>query len=82
MLIEGRATNACLKLVVKLDGASVTTVGGLAATDGTLSPVQATVAHAVFHATGSRVRDLPITIDKLLASRTSDNLINPKVHAS
>jgi len=27
------------------------------------------VANAVFHATGIRVRDLPITLDKLLAAR-------------
>ena len=28
--------------------------------------IPAAVANAVFHATGKRVRDLPITIDKLL----------------
>ena len=31
--------------------------------------VAAAVANAVFHATGIRVRDLPITLDKLLAVR-------------
>jgi xanthine dehydrogenase YagR molybdenum-binding subunit len=29
--------------------------------------VAAAVANAVYHATGKRVRDLPITLDKLLA---------------
>jgi hypothetical protein len=31
-----------------------------------ISSVAAAVANAVFHATGIRVRDLPITLDKLL----------------
>jgi len=29
--------------------------------------VPAAIANAVYHATGNRVRDLPITLDKLLA---------------
>jgi len=29
--------------------------------------VPAAIANAVYHATGKRVRDLPITLDKLLA---------------
>ena len=31
-----------------------------------ITGVAAAVANAVFHATGRRVRDLPITVDKLL----------------
>ena len=29
--------------------------------------IPAAIANAVFHATGKRIRDLPITLDKLLA---------------
>jgi xanthine dehydrogenase YagR molybdenum-binding subunit len=32
-----------------------------------ITGVVAAVANAVFHATGRRVRDLPITLDKLLS---------------
>jgi hypothetical protein len=32
-----------------------------------ITGVGAAVANAVYHATGARVRDLPITLDKLLA---------------
>jgi len=32
-----------------------------------ITGVPAALANAVFHATGTRVRDLPITLDKLLA---------------
>jgi len=31
-----------------------------------ITGVTAAIANAVFHATGKRVRDLPITLDKLL----------------
>jgi xanthine dehydrogenase YagT iron-sulfur-binding subunit len=41
VLIDGRRMNACLALAVMQDGKSVTTVEGLAAEDGTLSPLQA-----------------------------------------
>ena len=33
-----------------------------------ITGVAAAVANAVYHATGVRVRDLPITLDKLLAA--------------
>jgi hypothetical protein len=29
-------------------------------------PAAAAIANAVFHATGKRIRDLPITLDKLI----------------
>lgn len=40
VLLEGAAVRACLLLAVQADGATVTTVEGLAAPDGTLHPVQ------------------------------------------
>jgi carbon-monoxide dehydrogenase small subunit len=38
--LNGDAVRACLMLAVQADGASITTVEGLAAADGTLHPVQ------------------------------------------
>jgi carbon-monoxide dehydrogenase small subunit len=40
VMIDGEAVRACLMLAVQADGASITTVEGLAAADGTLHPVQ------------------------------------------
>jgi carbon-monoxide dehydrogenase small subunit len=40
ILVDGQAVRACLMLAVQADGASVTTVEGLAAADGGLHPVQ------------------------------------------
>ena len=40
VLVDGRRMNSCLTLVVQCDGLEITTVEGLAADDGTLSPVQ------------------------------------------
>jgi xanthine dehydrogenase YagT iron-sulfur-binding subunit len=49
VLVNGRRINSCLSLAVMQDGASVTTVEGLAAADGTLSPIQqAFVDHDAF----------------------------------
>ncbi len=31
-----------------------------------MEPAAAAIANAVFHAAGKRIRDLPITLDKLL----------------
>ena len=39
--LNGRAVKACSMLAVQADGASITTIEGLAATDGTLHPMQA-----------------------------------------
>jgi carbon-monoxide dehydrogenase small subunit len=41
ILLDGEAVRACLMFAVQADGASVTTVEGLASPDGRLSPVQA-----------------------------------------
>jgi len=40
VLVDGAAVRSCLMLAVSADGAAITTVEGLAAPDGTLSPVQ------------------------------------------
>jgi aerobic carbon-monoxide dehydrogenase small subunit len=41
VLLDGQAVRSCLLFAVQADGADVTTVEGIAAADGTLSPVQA-----------------------------------------
>jgi carbon-monoxide dehydrogenase small subunit len=40
VIVDGKAVRSCLMLAVQADGAEITTVEGLAAADGTLSPVQ------------------------------------------
>ena len=40
VIVDGKAVRSCLMLAVQADGAQVTTVEGLAASDGTLHPVQ------------------------------------------
>src|SRR5262245_60244802 len=40
VLVDGEAIRSCLVFAVQLEGASVTTVEGLASADGTLSPLQ------------------------------------------
>jgi carbon-monoxide dehydrogenase small subunit len=40
VLVDGAAVRSCLMFAVQADGAAVTTVEGIAAADGTLSPVQ------------------------------------------
>ncbi len=40
ILLDGRTVRSCLMLAVQADGRSITTVEGLAGTDGTLHPVQ------------------------------------------
>jgi CO/xanthine dehydrogenase FAD-binding subunit/aerobic-type carbon monoxide dehydrogenase small subunit (CoxS/CutS family) len=40
VLVDGEPARSCLMLAVSADGAAITTVEGLAAPDGTLSPVQ------------------------------------------
>ncbi len=40
VIVDGRLMSSCIVLAVSVDGASITTVEGLAAPDGTLSPLQ------------------------------------------
>jgi len=49
VMVDGEVVSACLMPAVRVDGRAVTTVEGLAAADGTLSPVQdAFVRHGGF----------------------------------
>jgi xanthine dehydrogenase YagT iron-sulfur-binding subunit len=49
VLVDGHRVNACLTLAASCEGAEVTTVEGLAASDGTLHPVQAAfIEHDAF----------------------------------
>jgi carbon-monoxide dehydrogenase small subunit len=41
VLLDGQAVRACLVFAVQADGSAVTTIEGIAAPDGELSPVQA-----------------------------------------
>ncbi|HEX2383526.1 MAG TPA: (2Fe-2S)-binding protein [Acidimicrobiales bacterium] len=41
VLVDGSAVRSCLMFAVQADGADVTTIEGIAAADGELSPVQA-----------------------------------------
>jgi carbon-monoxide dehydrogenase small subunit len=40
VLLDGQAVRGCLVFAVQADGAEITTIEGIAAPDGTLSPVQ------------------------------------------
>lgn len=40
IIVDGLAVRSCLMFAVQADGAEITTVEGVAASDGTLSPVQ------------------------------------------
>jgi xanthine dehydrogenase YagT iron-sulfur-binding subunit len=49
VLVDGMRVNSCLTLAVMKDGASITTVEGLAEANGTLQPIQeAFIAHDAF----------------------------------
>lgn len=41
VIVDGAAVRSCLMLAVQADGTNITTIEGLAAADGTFSPVQA-----------------------------------------
>ena len=45
----------------------VSAIGAKGAGEIGITGVAASIANAVYHATGVRVRDLPITLDKLLS---------------
>jgi carbon-monoxide dehydrogenase small subunit len=40
VIVDGEAVRSCLMFAVQADGADITTIEGIAAEDGTLSPVQ------------------------------------------
>jgi xanthine dehydrogenase YagR molybdenum-binding subunit len=53
-------------LVVDEDDPHVNPLGAKGIGEIGITGVPAAIANAVYHATGKRVRDLPITLDKLL----------------
>jgi len=77
VLLDGRRATSCLAFAVAHDGAQVVTAAGLGDTDA-LHPVAAAflehdgsapaIVNAVYHATGVRVRDLPVMCDALLTA--------------
>jgi len=44
VIVDGRAVRSCLMLAVQADGAAITTVEGLAGSDGSMHPVQEALA--------------------------------------
>jgi xanthine dehydrogenase YagR molybdenum-binding subunit len=45
----------------------VSTIGAKGVGEIGITGVAASIANAVFHATGKRIRDLPIRVDKIMA---------------
>ncbi len=67
VLLNGKRINSCLTLAIMQDGAEVVKpLGAKGLGEVGIVGVVAAIANAVFHATGKRIRDLPITLDKLL----------------
>jgi xanthine dehydrogenase YagR molybdenum-binding subunit len=54
-------------IVVDEDDAQINPLGAKGIGEIGIVGVAAAIANAVYHATGKRVRDLPVTLDKLLA---------------
>jgi xanthine dehydrogenase YagR molybdenum-binding subunit len=50
----------------------VNTIGAKCLGEPGVVGVAAAIANAIFHATGHRVRELPITLDKLLGTAESE----------
>ena len=57
-----------IALVPELD-ALVSPIGAKGAGEIGITGVAAAIGNAIYHATGTRVRDLPITLDKVLRAQ-------------
>ena len=67
VLLDGAAVRSCLMFAVQADGAEVTTVEGIAAPDGTLSPVQEAMRDCHGLQCGFCTPGFVVTITALLA---------------
>jgi carbon-monoxide dehydrogenase small subunit len=67
VLMDGRAVRSCLVFAVQADGTDVTTIEGIAAPDGTLSPVQEAFREAHGLQCGFCTPGFVITVHALLA---------------
>jgi carbon-monoxide dehydrogenase small subunit len=71
VLLNGRSARACLTLAVQADGRSVTTVEGLAAKDGALSPLQQAFWEKHGLQCGFCTPGMLVTLTELLAENPS-----------
>lgn len=71
VLVDGEPMRSCLMFAVQLDGASITTIEGLAETDGSLHPVQAAFAECHGLQCGFCTPGFVLTAVHLLANNPS-----------
>ncbi|WHO38766.1 (2Fe-2S)-binding protein [Sphingobium sp. AP49] len=72
VIVDGLAVRACLMLAVQADGCTLTTVEGMAASDGTLHPVQQALKDCHGLQCGFCTPGIIMTLAALTADRTPD----------